>query len=197
MKICLINILLLLLIFNSYSQVTDNNKNGQQAQVNDSVRENKVTYSFSSGVSVISGSHKGTVSSFFFTPEITYKFSSNLILNSGLIITQNNYSIPVEYIGDNHSIVVRRASEENQNIFYASGNYLLSPKLLISGSITTTLPFKSSIYGDGYMQNSFQSYSMGMSYKFNNSLTISAGMSFIHSNFDILPGTGYLPVTNY
>jgi len=42
-----------MLIFNSYGQDTVNFKNEQKVQVSDSVKENKVIYSFSAGMSFI------------------------------------------------------------------------------------------------------------------------------------------------
>ena len=182
MKGIFISVLLGFFVYNGNSQVYNYAPGEQQGQPDDSVPGKKVSYSFTTGASIISGKHIGTGSVFFFSPEITCNFSPRLIINSGLVVNQNNYSLPVAFIGDNRSVVVRQTPVASQNLFYASGDYELSPKLSLTGSIMTTFfSGTTSNAEESTLQNYFQSMSLGMSYKVNKYLTISAGMGIIHS----------------
>ena len=174
-------IILFTMIYKSYGQIPYEYKNVNDPVVKDSTGENKISYSFSSGLSVISGSHLKTGSTFYISPEITYNNSTNLLLTAGVIVTQNNYSVPVECIGDKKSEVIRQMPVANQNIFYLSGDYLLSPKIMISGSMISALPGNSSsTLNAGNMTNSFNSVNMEISYKITSKLSVTAGINIVH-----------------
>lgn len=191
-KMVLLSVLLDLFTCYVYSQDTIDYQNNDQV-VDDSIPGKNVSYSFTTGVSVFSGKHIGTGSVFFFSPGITYNFSPRLIINSGLIVNQNNYSIPVAFIGDNRSMTVRQTPVANQNVFYASGDYALSSRLFFSGSISSTFGAGTNTNTqEANLRNYFQSMTVGMSYKVNKNLTISAGMGIVHSNDVIdIPGNSH------
>lgn len=176
MRMIFISVLLSMLIFNIFGQVTDTLSFGQvpdtlsynqQSLPGDSIQLNKISYSLTTGASVSAGNHLSAASTFFIAPEVSYQFSPKLYISAGLQINQNNYS----------------GSNSNQNVFFASGDYAISPRLFLNGSMMTSISSgTSSNSKEGSWQSSFQAFSMGMSYKVNHYLSISAGMSFLHTN---------------
>ncbi len=174
-KIILVSVVLIC-VFNLYGQIGGNVKSDQELQVADSATNNKPIYSFSSGLSVFAGKHIPTTTSFFFSPEVSYNFSTKLFINAGLIINQNYYSYPSQNLINNSG--TRNTTVTSQNIFYASGDYLLTPNLMISGSMLKSFPGSSeNMSGNGLFQNDLNYINLGISYKVSNKLTISGGFS--------------------
>jgi hypothetical protein len=152
------------------------------ALINDSLKSPRISGSLNMGTSIISTRGAGRGSSFFIAPEINYQFSPRFELNAGMVITQNNYSLPVEMIGSDKSMVVRSVPVSNQNMFYASGNYLITPNILFSGSLVTSFPGSQGSQQNAGWNNSFQIMSMGLTYKVTNSLSVGASMSMVQSS---------------
>jgi len=190
MKKVFISFLFLPSLLNGYGQNPISLSNVRQGNPDDTLNNsNNISYSLSTGVAVMRGSHLRTGSTYFFTPSVTYNFSSRLIINAGVSMNQNNYCIPVAYITENRSLAFKQIPVANQNIFFASGDFAVSPRLFLSGSVMTSLTGANSNVSEGSIQNSFQTMSMGMTYRVTPGLTISAGMQVIHNDINIVPGS--------
>ena len=149
---------------------------------NDSLLSRKISYTLTTGASFISTTGTGKGTSFFISPALNYNFSPKLNLNTGLVITQNNYSLPVfAYRNENNNIVTHSEPIPDQNVFYAIGNYQLSKRFVISGALVSTFPGNESTQNYG-RNNSFKSVSMGVSYKINNNISFGADVRVVQSN---------------
>lgn len=150
---------------------------------NDSIKTKKIAVALSMGTSFISTSHAGNGTSSFIAPSVNYRFSPKLSLNTGLLVSHNNFSVPVEYFNpESRSVVIRATPVESQNIFYATGNYYVTPRLLITGSLMQTFSETSNIQSSRGLNNSFKIMSMGFEYKISENITIGARTHIVQSN---------------
>jgi hypothetical protein len=157
----------------------------EKAAEDGKVFKKNIDYSFSMGTSFFS-SHYGKGSLFYVAPGFNLKLSPKFQMDAGIIFSQNNisYSAPVGLSGT--SVVVNQ-NPVRESTVYASGIYMLNPKLTFTGSLVKTFPDNNE---NSYWDNSFQMMSVGLKYKITGNITFGASMNMVQGNI-YNPYTGY------
>lgn len=83
------------------------------------------------GTSIATNFNKGYSFSTFVAPEIRYRLSDRLTVRGGISVSNTDYNNTVMYAPYGYSPYTGNIT---QGIIYVSGDYILSPKLVLSGS---------------------------------------------------------------
>jgi acetyltransferase-like isoleucine patch superfamily enzyme len=143
---------------------------------------NKVSTSISAGTSVaFLSSTKTTAFTTFVAPAISYQVNSKFKLNLGLMhyTASGNTFMP---LNQNEFILNTGNNPISGNVIFASGNYLLTPKLMVTGGVmvdANTNPIDTK-------QNNYKAATMGFDYKISEHSTIG-----IHATVSQGGGSGY------
>jgi len=163
----------------------------------DSLQLKKADYSLSAGTSFSTGAFQG--SAYYVAPSVTYRVSPKFTVHSTVYFINSNItstSSPYLNLGDNQQRLFDRKS--NEAVVFASGNYQVNNRLLITGSViknfNTTPGSNQNVEA---LQNSFQMMSMGMQYKLTPNVTIGAGFKMIQSNNPYFPYYNSYGVSQY
>jgi hypothetical protein len=126
---------------------------------------NRMNFKLDMGVGFVGGSNSGMYT--FLAPYLRYAVTPKFKLDVGGIITEGTNSFYPEQSG-NHS--------NTSVLLFARGNYLLTNRITVSGSIYKTFYPNSSLSTDLNNKYSTQnySYSLGMDYKINKHLSFGA-----------------------
>ena len=143
---------------------------------------NKVSTSISAGTSVaFLSSTKTTAFTTFVAPKISYQVNSKFKLNLGLMhyTASGNTFMP---LNQNESILNTSNNPISGNVIFVSGNYLLTPKLMMTGGVlvdANSNPLNAK-------QNNYKAATMGFDYKVSEHSTIG-----IHATVSQGGGSGY------
>lgn len=176
-------------------------QSADQPNLYKSLPSEKVKFSLNTGTSFFYSPNSFAGTSLYVAPKLSYNFTPKFRINAGvMLIRQNlNLSSPLLLGGDSkpQSVVIRNNSSV-QGIIFAEGDYLLSDRLTLSGSL-----MKSIDLGDKFKNaariNSFQMMTMDVNYKLSNTISVGAGLRMIKSNGfnNYFPSTITSPGINY
>jgi len=177
-----------------------------QPNLPDSLRSNKVKFSFIAGTSFFYSPKTFSGTSLYVAPKLSYLVTPKLRLNVGIMLVQQrfnlSYPLYTNSLTEQKSVVIKNTSSL-QGIAFAEADYLLSDKLTISGSIYKSINPNDKTQ-DMAWKNSFQMMSMGVNYKINNYLSVGAGVRMVQTSgynpfFSVpymSPEIGYQPFYN-
>jgi hypothetical protein len=142
----------------------------------------KVEYSLNTGTSFSFGTFKS--SSFYIAPQMSYQITPKLKLNTGVIFIKSNITAPSDAalnLGQSQTRLFEQKTTET--VVFASGDYQLNDKLLITGTVIKNFnsPMSSKMEDAGW-RNSFQMMSMGFQYKISPNMTFGAEFKMVQSN---------------
>jgi predicted porin len=142
----------------------------------------KVQYSLNAGTSFSFGTFKS--SSYYIAPQLTYQLTPKFRLNTSLIFINSNITAPGNAtlnLGQNQACLFEQKT--NETIVYASGDYQLNDKILITGSVIKNFnsPTSSKMEQAGW-RNSFQMMSMGLQYKITPNITLGAQFKVVQGD---------------
>ena len=160
----------------------------------------KVKVSLNTGTSFVYSPGSFAGSSFFVAPKLSYNMTPKFRLNAGIMLIKQslNLSSSLFPAGENQSrSVVLKNSSNIQGVLFAQGDYSLSDRLTLSGSVLKSLDTNNNNRNDAF-NNSFQAMSMGINYKISNTISVGAGVHLIQSNGNnnYFPDTFFSPTTN-
>lgn len=151
----------------------------------------KIKFSLDAGTSFMYAPKFASGTSFFVTPKFTYAITPKFHLNAGVMILKQNLYFPngITTFNENQpqSVVIKNSSSV-QGVLFAQGDYLLSDRLTLSGSVMKSLDNTNKLQNLPW-NNSFQAMSMGVNYKISNTISVGAGVHVIQSNGSFYPGS--------
>lgn len=181
-------IILILSAVNAWSQNYLDNASNELLPV---PKVRNVDLHFTTGLSFFTSKTFGSGSNYYVAPTLSYKVSERLHVNAGLMVYRNNFFNPQPlYVPAETSVVLRPANNTGVSL-YASADYMLSPRLMISGSYYKNVPGLGNTGMYSPYNPSFDAMSLRVDYKISNSVSVGAGMHVIQSN-----GFNYSPYQN-
>ncbi len=155
-----------------------------QPNLSQSLPSEKVKFSLNTGTSFFYSPNAFSGTSFYLAPKFSYNVTPKFRINAGVMfIRQNlNFYSPLLLSGDSHpqSVVIRNTPAV-QGIVFAEGDYLLSERLTLSGSLMKSID-PNYQFNNAAWRNSFQMMSMDVNYKLSNTISVGAGLRMIKSN---------------
>jgi hypothetical protein len=169
----------------------DNNANIQIKKSVPALKQPKLNYSMELGAGYISGGNlfSGTYTNI--APSINYLVSPRLKIEVGGIFTTGNTNFTQNSVlktSPNFSL------NTNQYFVYTQGKYALSNKLVISGSLFSTLNSNKSPQMNPYFLD-YKGMNLGLDYKIGKNMSIGAQFRISNGNNNYLfdqPGIGSL-----
>jgi hypothetical protein len=133
---------------------------------------------------------------YYAAPSLTYSLTPRLYVTAGAGIQYSTfYSLNSNNEGTNKMLPMTQA------FLFASGTYLLSPRLAISGTV-----YKSALDATQLSKNSralnynYQGMSVGFNYKITDSFSFGIQMNIQNGSYrsdEFIPNAGYAPVTGF
>ena len=178
MRIIYVVILTLLIACQIQAQSSD------QPNLSQSLPFEKVKLSLNAGTSFFYSPNSFSGTSFYVAPKFSYNFTPKFRINAGVMLIRQNLNLSSPLLLGNDSqpqSVVIRNTPAVQGIVFAEGDYLLSERLTLSGSLMKSIE-PNDQYKNAAWRNSFQMMSMDVNYKLSNTISVGAGVRMIQSN---------------
>jgi hypothetical protein len=139
----------------------------------------KMHYSLSIGTGFYAGSTNYYGNYTTIAPSLNYQATPKLNIEVGGVLSRgyNNY-LKVPSFGNASNL----AYQSNQVFIYSQGNYMLSNKLALTGSVFTTVNSGNSATTAPFYQD-YKGATMGLNYKITNSMFIGAQFNVTHGNY--------------
>jgi hypothetical protein len=144
----------------------------------------KLHLSLDLGTSFIGGSKYYSGTFFNIAPNLNYLVSPRLKVEVGGVLTSgynNFYQLPVSPESKSTNVV----KQTNQALVYASGQYLLTDKLILTGSVYKTVNSDNSRQINPYYLD-YKGMNMGIDYKITKNMSVGAHVKISNSNNNYL-----------
>lgn len=174
MRIIRIHIILILMVCNLTALLAQDD----YVLDKDSIKvKDRLHYNFTMGAGFGYSSNAGDFFSTYYSPSVTYDVSSRFSIKTGLTYansTVNNYPVIADY---NYQFFSGNIS---QYYAFVEGNYKVSEKLTVGGSVFYDFTEYKNILGEKYKAGNGLSnvgYSAHFQYKLSESMTVEGGIS--------------------